>query len=423
MNVIQKAIAWVGKSFGLADTAAWRRFFPNISYSGKAVNAQTAMQLATVWACVRLISETIATLPLLVYTRDAQGGRKVARDHWLYRIVHDSPNANMTAVEFWEAVGAQLCLWGNSYSLKTVSIGQLVSLDLLRPDLMTVKTEKDGSILYCYSDPLGYVEYTEEEIFHVKGFGVDGLIGLSPVAYARNSFGSAMAADEATGKVFANGLRAAGALTLPSTLNPEQRKQARESLAGQVTDVANTGRLIVLEGGMEYKPLSMNPEDAQMLETRSFQVSEICRWFRVPPYMVGHTEKSTSWGTGIEQQMIGFLTFALRPYLTRIEQSIRKGLLPAADRGKVWAEFSLEGLLRSDSAARAAFYSQMVQNGIYTRDDCRELENLEKRGGNAAELTVQSNLLPIDLLGTQPAADTAKNALKSWLMDEPEETE
>jgi HK97 family phage portal protein len=149
-----------------------------------------------------------------------------------------------------------------------------------------------------------------------------------------------------------------------------------------------------------------------LLATRSFNIAEMCRWFRVPPFMVGHNDGTTPWGTGMEQQMIGFITFVLRPWCVRIEQGIRKSLLTPVERQRYFAEFSMEGLLRADSAARAAFYSSMTQNGIYTRDDCRRLENLPVRGGNADELTVQSNLLPIEKLGqalptASPPADGA----------------
>lgn len=166
---------------------------------------------------------------------------------------------------------------------------------------------------------------------------------------------------------------------------------------------------------MEYQPLSMNPDDAQMLQTRAFHVEEICRWFRVPPFMVGHSEKSTSWGTGLEQQMLGFLTFALRPYLSRIEQGIKKSLLPPAERAKYHAEFSLEGLMRADSAGRAALYASAAQNGWMTRNEIRELENWPPVDGGD-ELTVQSNLVPISLLGKiTSTATAAKSAVLTWL--------
>lgn len=415
MNLAQKALAWVGKSFGLADVTMWRRIAGADTYAGKPVNTHTALQVATVWACIRLISETISTLPLIVYQRNSDGGRDVARDHWLYSLLHDAPNANMTAVEFWEAVVAHLCLWGNSYWLKTYSGKRIVSLELLRPDRMEVKLAADGFLVYAYSDPRhGFKEYREDEIAHLKGFGVNGLIGLSPIAYARNSLSSAMAADEASGRVFANGMRAGGALQVKEVLKPEQRTAIRESLAEQLAGTANSGKLMVLEAGMEYQPLSINPDDAQMLETRSFNIEEICRWFRVPPFMIGHSEKSTSWGTGLEQQMLGFLTFALRPYLTRIEQCVSKSLLSPVDRLKYYSEFSLEGLMRADSTGRANLYASAAQNGWMTRNEIRELENRPPMDGGD-KLTVQSNLLPIDQLGAQGDSAAARDALKSWL--------
>ena len=415
MNLAQKTVAWMAKSFGLTDVTTWRRISGGDTYAGKPVNTHTAPQVATVWACIRLISETISTLPLITYQRNNSGGRDVARDHWFYTLLHDAPNANMTAVEFWEAVVAHLCLWGNSYWLKTYSGKRIVSLELLRPDRMVVKLDEDGFLVYAYSDPRhGYKEYTEDEIAHLKGFGVNGLIGLSPISYARNSLASAMAADEASGRVFANGMRAGGALHVKEVLKPSQRTEIRESLAEQLAGTANSGKLMVLEGGMEYQPLSINPDDAQMLETRAFNIEEICRWFRVPPFMVGHSEKSTSWGTGLEQQMLGFLTFALQPYLKRIEQCVSKSLLSPVDRLKYYAEFSLEGLMRADSTGRANLYASAAQNGWMTRNEIRELENRPPMDGGE-KLTVQSNLLPIDQLGAQGEGDAALGALKNWL--------
>lgn len=415
MTLVTKAITWLKKSIAGAVTVLQSGYGGTDSYSGKSVNVQTAMQLAAVWACVRLISETIATLPLQVYQRDTKGGRMVARDHWLYTILHDQPNANMTAVEFWEAVAAQLCLWGNAYCLKTYAGAKVISLDPLKPGLMQVKTDLNGDLLYLYTTAKGIATYTEAQIWHIKGFGIDGLIGLSPVSYARNSFGASMSADEASGKVFANGMRSGGALKMAQILKPEQRKEIRASMVTELASTSNTGKLMILEGGMEYQPLSMNPDDAQMLETRSFHIEEICRWFRVPPFMVGHSEKSTSWGTGLEQQMIGFLTFALRPYLSRIEQGIKKGLLPPAERTKYFAEFALEGLMRADSAGRAALYASAAQNGWMTRNEIRELENRPPMPGGD-ELTVQSNLVPISMLGKiTSTASAAKSAILSWL--------
>ena len=191
----------------------------------------------------------------------------------------------------------------------------------------------------------------------------------------------------------------------------------------------NSGTAPLLEAGVTYKPIAINPNDAQLLETRAFSIEEICRWYRVPPFMVGHSEKSTSWGTGIEQQSLGFLTYALRPWLKRVEQAVSRKLLTAEERSQFYPEFNIEALLRADSAGRAAFYSTMVQNGIYTRNECREKENMPAHVG-ADQLTAQVNLAPLDMLGksqpVKPAApDTPPSGppgapppgLSAWLIE------
>jgi HK97 family phage portal protein len=248
-------------------------------------------------------------------------------------------------------------------------------------------------------------------MMHIPAFSLDGINGLSPVRMGANIMGSAMAADETSAGMFKNAMKSPGLVTMDTVFKPDQREEVRK----HVKSVSDSGGYMVLEKGASFQQLNMNPQDAELLASRGFNVEELCRWFRVPPFMVGHSEKSTSWGTGIEQQMIGFLTFSLRPWLARIEQSINKCLLTPAEQTRYFAEFALEGLLRADSASRASFYSTMVQNGIYTRDDVRGLENQPKKGGNADVLTVQSNLVPIDKLGETPDATGAQNALKQWL--------
>jgi HK97 family phage portal protein len=199
-------------------------------------------------------------------------------------------------------------------------------------------------------------------------------------------------------------------MPVDAVLKTDQREQIRT----HVRSVQDRGEFMVFEKGTGFHRLSMNPQDAELLSTRAFNVEEICRWFRVPPFMVGHSEKSTSWGTGIEQQMIGFVTFVLRPWCVRIEQSIRKNLLTPVEQNSYSAEFALEGLLRGDSGARSAFYASAGQNGWMTRNEMRRLENLPPvEGGDV--LTVQSNLVPLDKLGEQPAGAAAADALKAWL--------
>jgi HK97 family phage portal protein len=376
------------------------------SHSGHSVTVDSAMQLSAVWSCVRLISETIATLPLPLYRIDAQGRKTPANDHHLYPILRTQPNLDMTAAEFWECMVACMVLWGNAYARKRYSGGQLYALDPMRPDWMVPRRAKSGGMVYRYHDPEekdGWIDLTEDDVLHLKGFGTNGLTGMSPISYARHSMGNAMAVEESVGHTFKNMVRPSGVLTTDQILKQSQTDAYADKLADKFQGTVNQGKVMVLQAGFKFMPVNMNPEDAQMLETRLFGVEEICRWFRVPPWMIGHTSKVTSWGSGIEQQMLAFLTFALRPYLTRIEQSITKSLISPYERETLKAEFNLEGLLRADSQGRAAFYGMMVEKGIYTRNEIRAKENLPPvEGGD--KLTVQVNMTFLDLLGKTPPA-------------------
>jgi HK97 family phage portal protein len=365
----------------------------------KDVGPDAALQIATVWACIRLIAETISTLPLLVYRTEADGGRKVAKDHALYELLHDSPHYDFTAVEFWEGIAASLCVAGNAYAEKMYSGPRLVALQPLPADRVEVFRTPDGARRYRLHEAKGPREISEDRVFHVRGFGNGGDVGLSPISYARETLHTTLAASTAAAELYRKGMRHEGVLEMAQTLNHEQRKQARENILEPIL----AGGSGILEGGMKFNGLSMSARDAQMLETMSFQIEEICRWFRVPPFMVGHTQKSTSWGTGLEQQNLGFLTYSLRPYLSRIEQAIRRSLMTPGERKTLVAEFKVEGLLRADTATRMSSYATGVQNGIYTRDEVRGWENLPPKGGAAGELTVQSQNVPI---GQQPISQT-----------------
>lgn len=425
-GLIKSSLAgFLGQTIKLTAGDFWQAFYGTDSASGKTVSQQTALQVSTVWACVRLIAETIATLPIALYRRGSNAA-EVAETHPLHDVISRQPNAEQTPVEFWECVVASLLLHGNAFMLPTRSAGRVIALEFLLPQRMSVRRLSSGEIEYTYIDLSGQrLVMREGEVIHIRGFGTDPLQGLSPLAMGRNVFGAAMAADESASKMFANGMKLGGVLSTDQVLKKEQRDEIRDSMVQQFTGAVNAGKTMVLEAGMKYQQVSMTPEDAQMLQTRGFNVEEICRWFRTPPWMVGHSAQgATKWGSGMEQEMIAFLSFTLLPWMKRIEQSINRWLLEPGERREYFAKFNPEGLLRADSSARAAFYSSMVQNGIYTRDDCREKENLPRRGGNADALTVQSNLLPIDKLGADSQGQQARNALLDWLnQDKPENPE
>ena len=370
-----------------------------------------ALQLSTIWSCVRLISGTISTQPLFLYERtvtDGRDTRRIAREHSLYYLLHDSPNADMTAVEFWECVTVGLLTWGNSYVLKSYSGSRIVALDPLNPALMSVRRTLDGDVTYIYADPRGQKEYTEREIWHIKGFGSDGLIGYSPIGMGWRSVLSASNVENASAKTFGSDLRPSGVVSITEILKADQRKQMQEAIVDGVFGNMSIGKLHLLEGGAKYQQIGINPVDAQMAETLARSVEDLCRWYQVPPSMIGHGTAVSNWGTGREQINLGFKQYVLDPYLTRIEQSIAKHLLTPAERQKYYAEFNLESLLRADSAGRASYYREMITTGVYTPNFCRSLENLEPLEGGD-QLFMQGAMVPITALGqntTTPQTDT-----------------
>lgn len=386
--------SWLGVPITLQDHAFWREFGGSGSFTGKRVSVDQALQLSTASACVRLISETQATLPLGFYQRNANGSRTSATSHPLYEILHNQPNGDMTAVVFWEVVVASMLLWGNAYIEIMRSVNAVVALHFLHPARMEIRRVSNGGYEYWYRDQSQGTQrrISEANMMHVPAFSTDGVRGISPILYGTNVFSTAIETDKASAETFRDAMRSPGIITMDMILKKEQREEIR----AHVKTVSDSGGVMVLEKGTGFQKLGFDPESAELLASREFNVEEIARWFRVDPAMIGHGGKDSNWGTGLEQKMIWFLTFTLRPWCVRIEQAVRKSLLTPVERMKYFAEFAIEGLLRADSTARAAFYSSMVNNGIYTRDECRKLENLEPKGGNADVLTIQSAMVDID---------------------------
>jgi len=360
-----------------------------------------ALQLSTVWSCVRLVSNAVSTLPLMLYERTEVNGResrRVAREHPLYRLLHDSPNADMTAREFWSSIEVRLLTWGNAFVLKTFSGTRIVSLDPLDPGLVTVRRTPAGDLQYLYADPKGQKVYTERDVWHIKGFTEDGLTGLSPIGIGARSMARARSTEIASSTIFSGNMRPSGVVTVNEILTKDQRKQIQEAMIDGVFGDATLGRQYLMEGGAQYKQLTINPVDAQLMEQVNASVEDLCRWFQVPPAMVGHGTAVSNWGTGREQQNLGFLQYVVDPDLVSIEQSIAKNLLTPAERLKYFAEFSREGFFRMDSSGRAAFYDKMIKAGVYTPNFCRALENLEPKDGGD-NLFMQSNMVPLDMAG------------------------
>lgn len=390
---------------GRSRLAPGERAYPFGQHStpgGSVVTPENALKLSAVWACVRLRSDTIASLPLNLL--DSQ--MAVAASHPLQRIINGIPNADMTAVEFWQSQVASLDLWGNAYSSIVKSDRRVIALDPLSPNFMSIARAKNGSIAYEYKANDGKeVEYQENEILHIKGFTLDGLVGLSPIQYAADTMGALKDANTAASREFANGLKVGGFLKTQQKLDKDQRDRIRDHL--QVFGRAeNAGKWMVLEAGMEpasSQGIRMNPIDAQLLESRYFGIEEICRAFGVPPQLIGHTDKASSWASSLENTNLGFLTYALTPVLRRIEQAIEKKLLLPEERARYQPMFNTNSLMRPDAAGRAAYYSTMGNAGFITRNEGRRNEGMPPLAGGDS-LTVQSAMVPIEDIGVQENA-------------------
>ena len=322
-----------------------------ISFSGKSVNPTTAIQVSAVYACVRVIAETIASLPLGVYEGTDEGSRK-ATEHPLYRLLHDEPNAEMTSFIWRETMLAHLLLYGNSYSqIIRTGRAKVESLYPLLPDHMEVDRDSQGNLTYTYTTSEGQMYRLDPtEVLHIPGLGFDGVMGYSPIALEKSAIGLGIAAEEYGSRFFQNGARPSGILTHPNTVKDPAALRASWNTA--YGGSSNTGRVAVLEEGMHFEPLSIPNNEAQFLETRKFQVNEICRIFRVPPHMIGDLDRATF--SNIESQNISFAVHTIRPWLVRIEQAINRALIPEKEKGRYYVQFNLDGLMRGDYKSRRA---------------------------------------------------------------------
>ncbi len=374
--------------------------YGSVPDAGELVTEGSSMALSAVWACANLISGTISSLPFMVYRPNNAGFNEVDKTHPLYRVLHDSPNYDQSAVDFWDYIQLSLDLFGNAYAdVIRNSDKQVIALRPVKPDTMSVTRTPEGPLRYRWTENGKSYDRQDRNVLHIRGPGGDPLSGMSVLTVGRQTFSAAIAADRAAAGMFRNGMRPSGILSFAEWLSPENRQIAHENLSQKYLGAVNAGRPFIAEGGMTYQQLSISPEDAQMLETRGFSVEEICRFFGVPPVMIGHTSKTTSWPTGVEQQVLMFQKFTLRRRIKRIEQAVTMQLLSSDDRARgVSVEFNLEGLLRGDSAARASFYQTMTQIGGMTINEVRRLENLPPVDGGD-EVRMQMQNVPISEAG------------------------
>ena len=401
--------------------------------SGERVDEKSAMQIATVYACVRLLAESVACLPLHLYQLDGEDGKLKAKDHPLYKILYRQANPEMTSFSFWEVMMTHLLLWGNAYA-QIVRDGKngILGLYPLLPENVEMDRENGGELYYIYHAYTDEVPgetnkdilFRREEVLHIPGMGFNGLVGFSPIAMMKNALGTTLAVEKYGSSFFRNGAQPSGVLEHPGVLkNPEKIRENWSTVYGGAN---NAHKVAVLEEGMHYKPISLPPEDSQFLSTREFGVEEICRIFRVPPHMVQDLKRSTY--NNIEHQSIDFVVHTLAPWLTRIEQAIIKDLLLEEEQAQYFPKFNVDGLLRGDYKSRMEGYAIGFANGFLSPNDIRRLENMdpipEEEGGSV--YVANGSYVKLKDIGAayslnQPQTEETKEEPEETKEKEPEE--
>lgn len=361
--------------------------------SGVSVHPDTALEISAVYACVRVLAETVASLPLILYRRRDDGGKDRATEHPLYRLLHDIPNPHMTSFQLREALMGHILTWGNAYAeIEFDRAGRVVGLWPLRPDRMAVRLE-NGELIYEYRTSDGPVTLPDYRVLHIPGLGFDGIVGYSPIRMMRQALGLTVATERFGSLLFKNAAQPKVVLKHPGELSEKAYKRLRESWESRHGGLENAHRTAILEEGVDITTIGIPPDDAQFLETRRFQLNEIARIYRVPPHMIQDLERATF--SNIEQESINFVVHTVRPWLVRWEQAMNKQLLLERERESLFVEFLVDGLLRGDIMSRYQAYAIGRQNGWLSADDIRRLENMNPLPDGLGETyLVPLNMIP-----------------------------
>lgn len=403
-TLYQSLRRWFGNvgSTGQQDGVQLGEPFTRVYDSNKDYGIDGALQVSAVWASIELLTDNIASLPLFVYKKDAsiEGHKTLARDTQLWTLLHTSPNRRHTPMEFWQFMVMNYLFRGNAYArLVRNDLGEVIEMWPLASDQVEVDVLVDKTIVYKYQYEGQVAVYDEKSILHWRDKG-NGIVGMSRLDYMRSSVGVAISAQNHTADVYNKSGKRPGVFMIDKLLTADQRTAIRNNYKG-LTEGSDDD-LLVLEAGAKFEPLSLTPADLQLLDTRKFSVEDIARWFGISSVMINDTNKTTTWGTGIGQLIEGFYKFRLRPMLESLEQCLERRVLSAAQREMYSVEFSLDAILRGSLADRLDAGAKGVQNGLYTRNEWRQLENLPKMEGGDL-LTAQVNLAPVDQLGQSNA--------------------
>lgn len=398
-------LSWAGRVLGLRDGRFWSAYYGGETWAGRSVNEENALNLSAWWRCVRLYADVVGSMPLKFYERVGDDDRVQNKDHPVAGLIGLDPNIDQTSQEFWSGMAASLATLGNAFAEKRYVGKTLAALEPLPCDTYPDrKRDRDGELYYYYSDRGKEEKLPRDKVLHIRGFTLGRAdLGLSPLAAGRQGLSIALATEEATGKTFSQGLRTGGFFTGPN-MTPEQRDQFERTYIKPMEGNDARNHYGILPPQYEFRNVSINPKDAEMLLSRRFNVEEICRFMGVPPILVGHiAEGQTAWGTGIEAIINQWLTSGLNSFLRMIEASINKRLLLPAERRRYYAEFERNALLRADSAARGELYWKLVQLAAMTPNQVCDKENFPRFDGGDRRL-VNSTLQAFDQLGEKPPA-------------------
>ncbi|VVT43569.1 Phage portal protein [Kosakonia radicincitans] len=355
------------------------------TYTGKRVSSGRAMRLTAVFSCVRVLAESIGMLPCSIYKAVGKGKEKATAER-LHKLVSMKPNGYMTPQEFWELMIVCLCLRGNFYAYKIKALGEVVELLPLDPGCVQPKLNSNWEPVYQVTFPDGTTDVLgQEDIWHVRILTLDGLNGLNPIAYAREAISLGLATEEHGARLFSNGAVTSGVLETEHQLSDTAYQRLKSDFEEKHQGLGNAHKPMILEMGLQWKSMALSAEDSQFLETRKFQLEEICRLFRVPMHLVQNTDRATY--SNIEELGMGFINYSLVPYLTRIEQRINIGLVRASKQGTYYAKFNVGALLRGDMKSRFEAYATAINWGMYSPNDCLELEDRNPRPGGDVYLT------------------------------------
>lgn len=389
----------------LADPAKWlEEWFAGgtATTAGVTVSETTALNLSSVFACAYALSSDVAKLSLLVYRRLPQGGKTRAADHPVYRLLHSQPNPEMSAMDFRQVMTLYLVLWGNAYAeIQIDRRGRPWALWPLLPWEVQPARSADRQLWYEVREATGAPRMVEaSRMLHVRGLSLDGIVGCSVVRMARETIGLGMAAEQYGASFFGNGAMPGGVLEHPGRLSPGAKDKIAESWNKIHQGASAAKRVAVLEEGMKYNAVSIPPEDAQFLQTREFQVEEVCRWFRMPPSKIGQLRRAQGWST-LEVTNTDYLIDTLMPWLLRWEQWCNVRLFSPAEQPEYFAEHLVESILRADSQTRSQANAVAVQWGWLTRNEVREMENRNPLPGLDEPLT------PLNMAkdGQEPGTD------------------